>query len=638
MQSTDLDNTGSSLGNGAALKTADHYCRDLDNPSSEIRSYAALQLRYFGETAAPCLCRALEDDHWEVRLQAVDSLSWLRNSNCVERIAGLLHDQNYSVAEAAAFCLEEILGNQALDYLWPLIKNPDPKLREVILKVAGAFPGGGREEGLFQLLQQNTSPEEASLCAQALAEMQYYPAWEEILRRYTDSEDKFNDEFKEEQKSYLASLTGDEEIMAHFVLSDVLDIFSELEEDLPWDIKKELRPMEKALRKHDFHRFAGLALEFSLNCAALSLIETNHLNPESLQEKGPGESLKDLLDLLNDRQRVSYLIISYFVNTPDLLTAGPREEIEDYLGLITCCMLNVFLESSRLLDKPSPDPGPEVLSEAAILVSKLSTAAEIIPRWLIRGIADCGEDAVTHLVGLLHQNDAYVPRQSAIQALSRIGGSGAVTGLLSVYDGLLESHTFDLCAEIDEALALHGPLALDPVIQYIHRKDAEDDRYPGIAACGILAMIRHPRSFDFLCARLSDNDEDVRLGAIDDLLTYGDPAAIPALLAMGADRSSHVGDAAKLAVIGLCENSGVVIPELSQLKEEILPDPEMWPDDDYDPFEDDGDKDDFSDPGYFEEDFRKDRTPFVREEKKVGRNEPCPCGSGKKYKKCCGRD
>ena len=22
---------------------------------------------------------------------------------------------------------------------------------------------------------------------------------------------------------------------------------------------------------------------------------------------------------------------------------------------------------------------------------------------------------------------------------------------------------------------------------------------------------------------------------------------------------------------------------------------------------------------------------------KIGRNEPCPCGSGKKYKKCCGR-
>ena len=26
---------------------------------------------------------------------------------------------------------------------------------------------------------------------------------------------------------------------------------------------------------------------------------------------------------------------------------------------------------------------------------------------------------------------------------------------------------------------------------------------------------------------------------------------------------------------------------------------------------------------------------FIREGVKVGRNDPCPCGSGKKYKKCC---
>lgn len=27
----------------------------------------------------------------------------------------------------------------------------------------------------------------------------------------------------------------------------------------------------------------------------------------------------------------------------------------------------------------------------------------------------------------------------------------------------------------------------------------------------------------------------------------------------------------------------------------------------------------------------------VRKEKKIGRNDPCPCGSGLKYKKCCGK-
>ncbi|MCR5415883.1 MAG: SEC-C domain-containing protein [Pseudobutyrivibrio sp.] len=46
----------------------------------------------------------------------------------------------------------------------------------------------------------------------------------------------------------------------------------------------------------------------------------------------------------------------------------------------------------------------------------------------------------------------------------------------------------------------------------------------------------------------------------------------------------------------------------------------------------------------FDEDTRKKLTKeaknmhtVVRSEKKVGRNDPCPCGSGKKYKHCCGK-
>jgi preprotein translocase subunit SecA len=31
------------------------------------------------------------------------------------------------------------------------------------------------------------------------------------------------------------------------------------------------------------------------------------------------------------------------------------------------------------------------------------------------------------------------------------------------------------------------------------------------------------------------------------------------------------------------------------------------------------------------------KAPFVRQGRKIGRNEPCPCGSGKKYKQCHGR-
>lgn len=28
---------------------------------------------------------------------------------------------------------------------------------------------------------------------------------------------------------------------------------------------------------------------------------------------------------------------------------------------------------------------------------------------------------------------------------------------------------------------------------------------------------------------------------------------------------------------------------------------------------------------------------YVRSQPKVGRNDPCPCGSGRKYKRCCGK-
>jgi preprotein translocase subunit SecA len=38
-----------------------------------------------------------------------------------------------------------------------------------------------------------------------------------------------------------------------------------------------------------------------------------------------------------------------------------------------------------------------------------------------------------------------------------------------------------------------------------------------------------------------------------------------------------------------------------------------------------------------DEESETDPEPIRRTEPKIGRNDPCPCGSGKKYKKCCGR-
>jgi len=40
---------------------------------------------------------------------------------------------------------------------------------------------------------------------------------------------------------------------------------------------------------------------------------------------------------------------------------------------------------------------------------------------------------------------------------------------------------------------------------------------------------------------------------------------------------------------------------------------------------------------YFKDGHAPQQVQAVRQGPKVGRNDPCPCGSGKKYKKCCGR-
>lgn len=54
-------------------------------------------------------------------------------------------------------------------------------------------------------------------------------------------------------------------------------------------------------------------------------------------------------------------------------------------------------------------------------------------------------------------------------------------------------------------------------------------------------------------------------------------------------------------------------------------------DDDEDDEEEENDDDDEDD-----EEYEEPIEPYVRPEPKVGRNDPCPCGSGKKYKKCHG--
>jgi hypothetical protein len=83
-----------------------------------------------------------------------------------------------------------------------------------------------------------------------------------------------------------------------------------------------------------------------------------------------------------------------------------------------------------------------------------------------------------------------------------------------------------------------------------------------------------------------------------------------------------------------------IVKQISDRQEYTYEDDDEYEDDD------DEDDEDEEDDEYVDEYVEKEKNTFdnvshrsftVVNKRKVGRNEPCPCGSGKKYKHCCGK-
>ena len=106
-------------------------------------------------------------------------------------------------------------------------------------------------------------------------------------------------------------------------------------------------------------------------------------------------------------------------------------------------------------------------------------------------------------------------------------------------------------------------------------------------------------------------------------------------------------------LLPVAEVLGVELPEAEQWKQDREQEEERlarltaeWESGGINPFagleEDDLDEDEFDDLDEDEDDVPRDVAAIIpatirRTGPKVGRNDPCPCGSGKKYKKCCGK-
>jgi hypothetical protein len=213
-------------------------------------------------------------------------------------------------------------------------------------------------------------------------------------------------------------------------------------------------------------------------------------------------------------------------------------------------------------------------------------------------------DPVLH-GALTESNDVWVPLH-AWRALGQLRDSRAIEPLISAFDALCDDDWAS--EELPVVLGMMGERAIGPLSDFL--VDSGHTEFARMIAAGALATIaeRHPAAKERVIAVLTqylDNPDSSATGlngsAVNALVDLEARSSIDTLRRLY--RSGNVdlfacGDIEDVEVeLGLRTQRTTPRPDLAQV---------------------DG--------------FAK---PPLRKLEKVGRNDPCPCGSGKKYKKCC---
>jgi HEAT repeat protein len=231
--------------------------------------------------------------------------------------------------------------------------------------------------------------------------------------------------------------------------------------------------------------------------------------------------------------------------------------------------------------------------------------------------------AVPALISRLILDDDFMP-QAAVEALVRIGDPEALLRFRDIYRERLANPNEDASlrfSSIDLLGHFKHPSAEQVILELL---EIETDVTLRTFLCVAL------------CEQFSERGVEVVLREIeagyDTTLTSLESELLPVIDVLGID-----------------------VPEANAWRGQREEDDEhyarivdswdaMEAEDDFD--ENEFDEDDFDEDEFDEDEFDEDEfderppavtLPIRNVEPRVGRNDPCPCGSGKKFKKCCGR-
>jgi hypothetical protein len=247
-------------------------------------------------------------------------------------------------------------------------------------------------------------------------------------------------------------------------------------------------------------------------------------------------------------------------------------------------------------------------------IARLRTTAKTLPADIRADVLALGPTAVTDLIALLDDDDASMedapgdgwPPIHAVELLSALKADEAIDPMLRA---LVRTDWMSILHDrILMRLPDFGAAVTEPALVLLAEADDREVRH---SLCAVLSKIgaRDDRVYEALCREFDDDPSFASSFFYD----YGDPAALPLLLRAIEEFKpdfSSLFRATNLAnLVEAFEKLGGTMP--ADLQDRVDGWRARW---------------DALRQSTFE--------PVRRSTAKVGRNDPCPCGSGKKYKKC----
>ena len=293
-----------------------------------------------------------------------------------------------------------------------------------------------------------------------------------------------------------------------------------------------------------------------------------------------------------------------------------KEVLKDFISFIVSAYMAV-MERGAYINAMHPE------ADMDILLSAVKCSGAGIPKNIMDRIKE--EAPVMPLKNALSDDLSTWGDVWIVSLMGMIGKKEFLPDLIRV---LKETDTLDYI--YNDALTSVNTLeesADEDILTAVEKGDI-----PQWPCFDILDHLAYAESYD-LAVNLWEDESDDPMDS-DEILALclegiGDRRGIDYLRSLWmAEQEVYVGSAIEC----LCELHGEMIPELEDIRQareieekrmkDVMNSLYDWEEEDFE-YDDEEDEADFF------------QTPVRRETPKIGRNAPCPCGSGKKYKKCC---